>query len=44
LGVRKNFLTEKIVKHWNRLLREMVESPSLDIFKRGVDLVLRDSV
>lgn len=40
LSIRKNTFTEEDVKHWNRLPRATVESPSLKVFKRREDVTL----
>jgi len=40
LNMRKNFFTLRVIEHWNRLPREFVDSPSLEIFKTRLDKVL----
>jgi len=44
LDIRKNFFTEKAVKNWNRHPKEVVGSPFLEVFKRHVEVALRDLV
>jgi len=33
LGIRKKYFTVKVVKHWSRLPREVVDALSLEIYK-----------
>jgi len=37
LDIRKKFFTIKVVRLWNRLLREVVGAPSLKVFKARLD-------
>jgi len=44
LDIWTNFFSETVMRHWNRLPKDMVESPSLVAFNNRVDVALKDVV
>jgi len=42
--MRKTFFMVRVVKHWHRLPREVVDAPSLETFKVRLDRALSNLV
>ena len=43
-GIRKSFFSERVMRYYSRLSREVVKSPSLEVFNSHGDVTLRDVV
>ena len=44
LDIRKKFFMMRVVKHWNKLPREVVDAPSLETFKVRLDGALSNLI
>jgi len=44
LDTRKKFFTIRVVKHWNRLLREVADDPSMETSKVHLDEALSNLI
>ncbi|KFM05405.1 hypothetical protein AS27_15842, partial [Aptenodytes forsteri] len=44
LDIRKKFFTLRVVRHWQRLPREVVDAPSLETFKARLDGALSNLI
>ncbi|KFP35732.1 hypothetical protein N324_07222, partial [Chlamydotis macqueenii] len=44
LDIRKKLFTVRVVRHRNRLPREAVDAPSLEVFKARLDVALSNLV
>ncbi|KFV05424.1 hypothetical protein N340_03231, partial [Tauraco erythrolophus] len=44
LEIKKKVFTMRVMKHWNRLPREVVDAPSLEVFKARLDEALSNRI
>jgi len=44
LDIRRKVFTQRVVTHWNRLPKEVVDAPSLEAFKARLDVALGSPV
>ncbi|KFZ56298.1 hypothetical protein N321_03417, partial [Antrostomus carolinensis] len=44
LDIRKKFFPVRVVRHWNRLPKEAVDAPSLEVFEARLDKALSNLI
>ena len=44
MDIRENFVSERVVRHWSGLPRNVVEPPSLQMLRKCEDAILTDMV
>ncbi|KAK4832815.1 hypothetical protein QYF61_025683 [Mycteria americana] len=44
LDIQKAFFTMRVLRHWNRLPREVMDAPSLELFKARLDGTLSNPI
>lgn len=44
MDIRDNFFTERVVRHWNKMPREVVVTPTVEVFKRHADVAFGDLI
>jgi len=44
LDIRRKFFIRRVVKHWNRLPRKVLDAPSLETFKIRLDGSLSNQI
>ncbi|KFV43130.1 hypothetical protein N341_04627, partial [Tyto alba] len=44
LDIMKKFFTMRVVRHWNRLPREVVDAPCLKLFKARLNRALNNLI
>lgn len=44
MDIRRNNFSKRVIRYWKGLPRVVVESPSLEVSKKDVDVALQDMV